>query len=299
MAIRGYPRIVHLHRVGRVPHTHLRIVIPRTIVILPGLFVQLLAVEEIWRFIIRVSEPPLNEDLSPWGVLHLLHRGPEAVGHRHRAAEMVAVVEVNLAVAVQLGVASVLGCACRFRCVLSADRPAATGYRQVKVPAAVPCVGVQRLVGDAEMTVNGVDGVLLGLAHRRVVEGGDDAAAGGFVVGVVQALEAARERSRARRYPLPTYVVVFRPAVSRDADVRAGVDGVSNGVGALAHRSGVHPHRLAAAVLLHRAVAAGVVPVERHVAVLRDDAQVVLAVPQQLALRDLPCRAVVDALPSH
>ena len=150
---------------------------------------------------------------------------------------MVAVAEVNLAVAVQLGVASVLDGTCRFRCALPVARLYAMGYRKVQVPSAVPYCGVPRLVGNAEMNVEGVDGVLLGLTHPRINDGVDDAVAGGFVVSVVQALEAARKCARARSNPLRTNVVVLRPAVSRDADVWAWVDGVGDGVRTLANRA--------------------------------------------------------------
>ena len=83
---------------------------------------------------------------------------------------MVAVVEVNLAVAVQVGQVAVLCSVWRVRCVLSVARHAVTCYRQVQVPAAIPCVGVQRLVGNTEMTVNGIDDGLLGGAHGTIVD---------------------------------------------------------------------------------------------------------------------------------
>ena len=169
MAIRGYPSIVHLHRVCRVPHAQFRVIVPRAVVIQPCLLVQFLAVEEIRRFIAGAAEPPLHEDLAPRGVLHQLHGGPEAVGHRHRAAEMVAVVEVNLAVAVQVGQVAVLCGVWRVRCIVTASLTMWDG--QVQVPAAIPCVGVQRLVGDTEMTVYGVDGGLLRRANGTVIDG--------------------------------------------------------------------------------------------------------------------------------
>jgi len=62
-------------------------------------------------------------------------------------------------------------------------------------------------------------------------------------------------------------------------------------------RSGpVHPHRLAAEMLLHRAVAVGVVPVERHVAVLRDAPYAVLPIPQQFTSRNVVGRVVAKAI---
>ena len=119
------------------------------------------------------------------------------------------------------------------------------------------------------------------------------------VVWDVQVVEPRAERARPRRHSLPSDVVMLRPVVAVDVDVRTGVDGVDDGVGALSRRGGVHPHGLAAVVLLHRAVAVGIIPVERHISVVAEGAQAVPGVPQQLALRDFRGGAAITTFSCH
>ena len=135
------------------------------------------------------------------------------------------------------------------------------------------------------------------MAHRGVVDVIRRAGGGHDVARVVQRAEPRVELAGTRCHALRADVVVLRPVVAVDVDVRAGVDGVDDGVGALSGPGGVHPHRLAAVALLHRAVAVGVIPIERHVAVVAEGAKAVPGVPQQLALRDLRSGAVVRPCP--
>lgn len=138
-------------------------------------------------------------------------------------------VVIHLALSEGVGMAA-LRASVRGLSGLSADVaviPLIPGDGDIQMPAIAAGAHALRLVRHAEPLIHRDDGVLLGKAHRGVVEGHACARGRRVVAEDVQVIESTSQPTRPRCHSLRTHVVMCRPVVAVDVDVRAGVDGNS------------------------------------------------------------------------
>ena len=93
--------VLLLHRVSCVPDGKPWVIISCTVVVQSGLFVQFLAVEPVGRIVVHIGTL-LQEHLAVGQVVKLLSDVAGGISNQRRTAQVVAVVEVAVAVVVNV-----------------------------------------------------------------------------------------------------------------------------------------------------------------------------------------------------